>query len=353
MGNKDQTKAQGAQLQEVEASMSTRFMNKIMAEFGNNVGEVSLTNFQKVLAQNYFIAIDGALKMAEEKRLKKSEKYRDKVPVTWANVNMDVKFARNVIACARVGLDPAQPNHINVMPFKNNNLNKYDIVFVEGYRGKEIKAVKYGLDVPDDVTVELVYSNDVFKPIKKDRNNKIESYDFEVANPFNRGEIVGGFYYYSYSKVPEKNRLVIFTLKDILKRKPAYASVEFWGGEKDVWKNGQKTGEKEQVEGWYEKMCWKTVYRAAYNDITIDSQKIDDDYLRLKQLEESYAESEVAREIAENANKETIDVEFDVVDENTSEPETEPEEEAKEEPAAEKEPVTAGAGQQTIEGPGF
>ena len=139
---------------------------------------------------------------------------------------------------------------------------------------------------------------------------------------------------------------------DIMKRKPQYAAPEFWGGEKTVWKDGKPAG-KEKVDGWYEHMCWKTIYRAAYRDITIDSQKIDDDYLRLKQMEESYAESEVAREIAENANKETIDVEFDVVDENTSEPETEPEEEAKEEPAAEKEPVTAGAGQQTIEGPGF
>lgn len=351
MGNKDQAKAQGAQLQEVEASMSTRFMNKIMAEFGNNVGEVSLTNFQKVLAQNYFIAIDSALKMAEEKRLKKPEKYRDKVPVTWANVNMDVKFARNVIACARVGLDPAQPNHINVMPFKNNNLNKYDIVFVEGYRGKEIKAVKYGLDVPDDVTVELVYSNDVFKPIKKDRNNKIESYDFEVANPFNRGEIVGGFYYYSYSKVPEKNRLVIFTLKDILKRKPAYASVEFWGGERDVWKNGQKTGEKEQVEGWFEKMCWKTVYRAAYNDITIDSQKIDDDYLRLKQLEESYAEQGLAEEIEANANKDAIDVEYSVAD-NDAEAER-PDDGNNSEPEKETVAAASGSGQQAMGGPDF
>ena len=34
-------------------------------------------------------------------------------------------------------------------------------------------------------------------------------------------------------------------------------------------------------------------------------------------------------------------------------PELEPEEEAKEEPAAEKEPVSAGCGQQTLGGPGF
>jgi recombination protein RecT len=91
-----------------------------------------------------------------------------------------------------------------------------------------------------------------------------------------------------------------------LKRKPTYASVEFWGGEKDIWKTA-KDG-KEQTEGWYEKMCYKTIYRAAFSDITIDSQKIDDDYIRLKQNEESFRELEIIQEIAENANSEVIDI---------------------------------------------
>jgi len=38
-------------------------------------------------------------------------------------------------------------------------------------------------------------------------------------------------------------------------------------------------------------MCWKTIYRPAYNDITIDSQKIDDDYLRAKQMDMKMAEA--------------------------------------------------------------
>ncbi|MUG45491.1 recombinational DNA repair protein (RecE pathway) [Paenibacillus woosongensis] len=295
-------------------------MAKVIAEFGSSVGEVALTNFQKRLAQNYFIALDSVLKSTEEKRLKKSEKYRDPLPVTWLNVNMD-KLARDVVAYARIGFDPSQPNHINLIPFKNNNTGKYDIGFIEGYRGIELKATKYGLDVPDHVTVELVYSNDRFKPIKKDANNPHEGYEFEIVNAFDRGSIIGGFYFHQYSQTPEKNKLVMMTKKDIEKRKPAHASPEFWGGEKDTWENGRKVG-KEAVEGWHEKMCWKTVYRAAFNDITIDSQKIDDDYLRLKQMESDFAEAEVEQEINANANKDVIDITPPVGSEPN--PETEP-----------------------------
>lgn len=306
-----------------------RFTNKVIAEFGSSVGEVALTNFQKRLGQNYFIAIDAALKTAEANRQKKSEKYRDKTPVIWDNVNMD-SLARNVVAYARIGLDPAQKNHINMIPYKNNTTGKYDIGFIEGYRGIELKATKYGLEVPDNVVVELVYSTDKFKPIKKDRNNPYESYEFEIMDVFDRGEIKGGFYYHIYSKAPEKNKLVIMTIKDIEKRKPMYASTEFWGGEKDVWEKDEKTGRNkkvgtEQVEGWYEKMCYKTVYRAAYNDITIDSQKIDDDYLRLKQAENEFNEAEVEAEIAENANKELIDIDTGEIIDVEPEPTTDAE----------------------------
>jgi recombination protein RecT len=306
------------ELTKAEPSTSERFMNKVVSEFSSGVGDIALTDFQKRLAQNYFIAIDAALKSAEEKRKKKSDKYRDDVPVIWGNVNME-QLARSVVAAARVGLDPAQKNHISMLPFKNNNLQKYDIVFIDGYRGIELKSKKYGLTLPDHVIVELVYSKDKFKSYKKDRNNKYEAYDFEIENDFDRGEIIGGFYYHLYTETPEKNKLVVFTLKDILKRKPQHASVEFWGGEKDKWENGKKVG-KETTEGWYDQMCYKTVYRAAYSDTTIDSQKIDDDYMRLKQMEETLAEVRANEEIAENANMETIDIQAEVVEDPEPEP---------------------------------
>ena len=122
------------------------------------------------------------------------------------------------------------------------------------------------------------------------------------------------------------------SLKDILKRKPEYASKEFWG-----------------KDGWYEKMCHKTIHRAAYRDITIDSQKIDDDYLRLKKQEELFAEQELEQEIEENANGPVIDIEGQEIDPvMEAEPENEEEPEPDMKPEAEQE-----KGQQSIGGPGF
>jgi recombination protein RecT len=315
------------ELAKKELTASERFMNMVVKEFNSGVGEVALTNFQKRLAQNYFISLDSVLKTAEEKRLKSKTKQgnewvlKNDLPIVWQNINMN-QLACDVVSAARVGLDPAQKNHVNLIPYKNNATNKYDVGFVDGYRGIELKAKKYGLDIPDSVTVELVYQNDKFKEIKKDRNNLVESYEFEIVNSFDRGEIVGGFYYHSFSGAPEKNKLVVFSLKDILKRKPKYASAEFWGGEKDKWEDGKKVG-KETIEGWYDQMCYKTIYRAAFSDITIDSQKIDDDYLHLKQMERNLDEAKVDQEIAENANTETIDIDGKAHEDESVEPEVE------------------------------
>ena len=325
------------QVAKQEESMSTRFMNAVVREFSGSVGEVALTNFQKRLAQNYFIAADQALVKAEQRRDNK----KNNLPITWGNVDMK-QLALDVVAAARVGLDPAQPNHINMVPYRNNRTKKYNIGFIDGYRGIELKARKYGLDIPDDVTIELVYANDTFKPIKKDHRNKVESYEFEVSNPFDRGEIVGGFYYHAYKNNPEKNKLVVMSLKDILKRKPEYASKEFWG-----------------KDGWYEKMCHKTIHRAAYRDITIDSQKIDDDYLRLKKQEELFSDREIEAEIEAEANGPVIDIEYTETEEVVTDGEPEPEKSDKPAKTEQKPPEKAqkdqkaDPGQQTIGGPGF
>lgn len=312
-----------------EATQSERFTSKVIAEFTGTNGSIALTAFQKRLVQNYFISIDQTLKLSEEKRMKKDEKYRDQLPITWSNINME-SLATHVVSCARIGFDPALANQINMLPFKNNTTQKYDIVFIEGYRGKELMAMKYGREVPVDVVVELVYSTDKFMPFKKDKDHAVESYVFEITKPFERGAIVGGFYYHSFEK-QEKNKLMFYSLAEIEKRKPAYASSEFWGGKKDKWENGKKVG-TETVEGWQAEMLWKTIYRAAYSAITIDSQKIDDDYIKLSE-HESQAESlndtdKVATEskqtIAINANKqEMVMEEAEVISETTVNPQPE------------------------------
>ena len=290
-------------------TMRDGFLQLVSAEFCSSSKQDELNDFQKRLIVNYFNTIDLTLKDAEEKRIKsnvgKSEQYQNTLPYTWANVNTDT-LKKNLVSAARIGYDPAQKNHINMLPFKKGS--KYEITFIEGYKGIELKAQKYGLDFPSGIVVEVVYSNDHFKSIKKDHRNKIENYEFEITSDFDRGEIIGGFYYKFFTDNPEKNKLVTLSMKDIEKRKPSKASPEFWGGEKDEWKNGKKTGKKEQVEGWKDEMCLKTIARAAYNSITIDSTKIDTDYVQLRQNEQEFRESEVINEIEENANTEEIDI---------------------------------------------
>jgi recombination protein RecT len=290
-----------------QESPSVRFQAAIMREFSNNPMKLSLTGFQQKLIQNYFIKIDQSLKAAELKRMAKSEQYREALSYTWANVNM-IKLSVDIVAYSSVGLDPLQKNHINIIPYKNSGSNKYDLTFIIGYSGIELKAKKYGLDVPDDIICEVVFSTDTFKPLKKDLNNHVESYIFEINNSFERGEIVGGFWYAVYKSNPEKNKLRIFNKQDIEKRKPKHASAEFWGGEKDVYKNNQKVG-KEIIDGWYFEMVLKTLKRNSWDSIVIDSEKIDDHLVQITSNDYNNKQIESDLEVIEKANKTDLDFE--------------------------------------------
>ncbi|HXS59017.1 MAG TPA: recombinase RecT [Hanamia sp.] len=304
----------GQQIAKKEFSHSERFTQAVEREFSGGVGEVNLTGFQRKLIQNYFIKIDSLFKESEIKRLAKDEKYREPVPYTWENINL-TKLAVDVISYSGVGLDPTQDNHINPIPYKNKHTGKYDITFIVGYKGEEVKAKKYGMDIPDEVVVELVYEKDKFKAIKKDINNKVENYIFEQSEDFDRGALVGGFYYHSFFENPVKNKIKTFSKADIDKRKPDKASPEFWGGMKDKWEFDPGSGRnkivgKEQVEGWYDEMAFKTVYKAAFKAITIDSEKIDANYLSVIEKENESRnlkiENEVNQEITTKANKNEI-----------------------------------------------
>ncbi|RDY58901.1 recombinase RecT [Flagellimonas nanhaiensis] len=312
-----------------------RFTNTVIKQFGASApGEIKVSDFQKKLIQNYFIKMDSVLKDAETKRLSKSEQYRDALEFKWENVNMQ-KLAIDVVAFSSIGLDPLQPNHINLICYKNSRTNKFDVGFIIGYNGIELKARKYGLDVPDNIVIELVYETDVFKAIKKDANNPIEKYTFEITDEFDRGELKGGFYYQVFNDDQTKNKLVMLSKKDIEKRKPKYASTEFWGGEKPVYKNNKKTSETEKVDGWYNEMAYKTIKRAAWNDVVIDSEKIDDNYHRMAQNDMDRVAGEVQNEIDNNANATVIDIDSEEI---TDQPKlTEPQPQKKVEEVVDKE----------------
>lgn len=300
-----ETKKDGLQVIQQQLTPSQRFLNAVQKELKAKMDSgAELTPFQKRLMQNYFVSIDIAIRAAEEGRLKKAENKRDKLPITWENVDME-SLAFKVAIVSKIGLDPAVKNHIFPIPYKDPKLNKYKIELMDGYKGKELVVMKYGLDIPSSITIEVLYENDIdgFKVIKKDQNNPVETYIFDVKNPLDRGEVVGGFYYISYKDNPEKNRIRVFNMAAIRKRVPKYASPEFWGGEKDKWVNGSVVG-KEHVDGWLDEMVYKTVARAAYDSITIDSSKIDEAYVELL-LSQSTIEKE--SDASDQPNKETID----------------------------------------------
>ena len=349
---------------EVKPNAAERFTAKVMKEFGSTVGEIQVTDYQRQLVQGYFIAIDRALKSAEEERLRKNEKNKDhekydnNLPVTWGNVNLN-DLALDVVHYARMGLDMMQENHLFPIPYKNNKTGKYDMTLMPGYNGIQYIAEKYAVEPPLAVTVELVYSTDTFRPIKKSAENRVENYEFAINNAFDRGEIIGGFGYIEYAD-PVKNKLVIMTKKDIEKRKPKYASANFWGGKQKVWDNGKQVDQ--ETDGWYEEMCLKTIKREIYSakHIPRDPKKIDDNYQYMKMREARIAELEAQDIIDANANGMVIDVTPTALPEpvtpasgvpisgNPSEPAASPRPTAETAPA-----VIQDDGQTTLTGPTF
>ena len=162
------------------------------------------------------------------------------------------------------------------------------------------------LDKPVSVTIELVYSNDTFRPIKKSHGQPIESYEFAINDPFDRGEIRGGFGYIEFDD-QTKNKLIIMTMKDVNKRKPEYASANFWGGKTTVWESGKKV--EKEVEGWLDEMVYKTIVREVFSPkhILLDPQKIDDNYQYMKMREAKIAEMEAQADAEAQANGRIID----------------------------------------------
>ena len=332
------------QVAKMRISPAKRFTEKVLRELPvNEEQKQNLSAFQRKIIDNYFVGIDLALKNAESRR------YGNSYPeYSWENINWD-KLGIKVASYSEIGLDPMQDNHISFIPYWNKKLSLYDMNFTPGYNGLELKARKFGYDVPDDVIFELKYSTDKFKSIKRNFNNKIESYDFEITNDFDRGELEGGFYYMIYTDNPEKNKLVVMNRHQIEKRRPDNASPEFWGGEKDEWKNGQKTGNKVEVEGWEEEMFLKTLKRHCWNSINIDSQKINDNLMKVIETESQAVDRDIKNQITEGSNRRTIDIDddtdFEEVEETSQEDSDEENQRLIDEAMAEeatKEAATAG-----------
>ena len=87
-----------------------------------------------------------------------------------------------------------------------------------------------------------------------------------------------------------------------MKRKPKYASPEFWGGKKKVWENGKQI--EVEMEGWVAEMYEKTMKREIYGSKRIprDPDKVDESYNYIRQREQQYEDMVIEAEIVQNAN---------------------------------------------------
>lgn len=291
---------------------STRFTEMIMKQYGSAIGAYRFTEREHQLIKGYFIAIDEALRAAEAERIRKNANnknhdYDNNLPYSWNTIDLP-QLALDLAHYARMGLDMQQDNHLFPIPYKDNKAERYTITLMEGYNGIRYQAEKYATTPPRNVVVEVVFSNDKFIPIKKGKDNPGDTYTFEVPSPFDRGKAVGAFGYIEYDDA-SKNVLVVMSRADIEKRKPRYASAEFWGGTKKVWENGRQV--ETQIEGWEPEMFAKTMKREIYSakHIPRDPMKIDDTYHYIKQRESQYAQLAAENEAVQHAN--TIDMTFD------------------------------------------
>ena len=293
---KEETK----EIAKVEPTYSQRFTNMVVKEFGSEVGTMELTPYQKRLAQHMFIAVDTQLKNLEAKRLDQGGADKG-TAIVWQNVNM-TKLAIDAVHRVELGLDALIPNHIHPIPYFNKRMKKYDLDLRIGYAGKDCYRRKVALDTPIDIIYELVHKDDVFKPIKKSLTNN-ESYEFEITNPFDRGEVVGGFGYIMYED-QRKNRLIIVTKTDFDKSKKLAKSDTFW-----------KNHERE--------MQYKTLVHRTVEKIGIDPEKVNASFMKVE-IDDTIQDAD--REVEENANKgfmgeegevgEVVEAEFSATEED-------------------------------------
>jgi recombination protein RecT len=275
-------------------TVSARFVNAITKEFLATAGNlpVKFDEKKKRLAQHLFIAMDAALQVLEKKRLDKGPK--NNPPIVWANINMN-RLAIDAMHRIELGLDALIPNHISVIPYLNGYTKKYDVDLRIGYVGNDYYRRKMAVEAPVDIIYELVHENDKLVVIKKSARNNVETYEFEIPEPFKRGKVTGGFGYILFED-PAKNKLVLVSEDEFLKYKAESKSNAFWGK-------------------WGDPMRYKTLVHRTTAKLQIDPDKVSPAYAvveaeetALLDNEQQTPEERLAVDVANNANQEIIDL---------------------------------------------
>lgn len=269
-----------------ELSRAERFTNAVIKSYSDVAKGIEVTQKQMQLISNYFIKIDEMIIRNPDTKIQ-----------SWEQVRLN-ELSRTLAHMAKLNLDMAL-DHFSFMPFEYKGTSTYNLSPVISKSGYWYIAKTYGIDPPENYVVELVYSNDKFTVAKKDANHECDSYTFEVTNPFDRGEVVGGFGYLEY-KDKSKNKIITMSEAEILKYKPKWAKDIFWTGE-----NGKK-------------MYEKTIAKQLLKSIPKDPDKVngvEDSFKRLESEEINYTAYEAKAEIEENmCSGDVIDVEFEDVE---------------------------------------
>lgn len=232
-------------------TQSERFAANVERQFSGEVGQLAMSDFDRSLAQHAFIRIDAAMIEAEKNR-----QYNNKndPEIIWNNVNMR-KLAMDVVNRMQLGLDALIPGQIYPIFYQNRKTGQYDVDLRIGYKGELYYIRRASIRDIKDIRVELVYGTDKFTVYKKGVSNTVEGYDLEITEPFDRGELVGGFVYIEYVD-DVGNELVVMSRKDIEKIRSAAKSNKFW-------------------ENWFDEMAYKTLVHKAMRKIIVDPQKIN------------------------------------------------------------------------------
>lgn len=270
-----------------EPTVSERFTSMIVKEFSATGAITKFSEKQRRLAQHLFVKVDSDLKALEKKRAEKNPKG---APIVWQNVNMN-KLALDAVHRIELGLDALIPNHISTIPYFNTRESRYDIDLRIGYVGKDYYRREMATEKPVEIIYELVHKNDLFIPKKRSLSNPIESYEFEVSKPFDRGPVIGGFGYIMYED-QRKNKLVIVTDQDFKKSEKAAKGDSFWTLHTD-------------------EMKYKTIVNRVTSKIQIDPDKVGVSYMAVEAdeiVEPVNPEATVQAEIDAIANGDFIDI---------------------------------------------
>lgn len=279
------TKSAEQVVKETKLAPIDRFTNAVISCYGDSENGIEVTDREKDIIKGYFMTIDLALRNSKD-------------GYTWSMVELD-KLAPRLKHYARLGLDMQIDNHLSPVPFRSGNSGKVTMNLIPGYEGRKYIAKKFAVEPYDDIIVKLVGKNDTFKPIYKDANHDFDSYIYEENNPFDKGEIVGGFAYVKYQD-NTKNKLIVMSIADIKKHMPKHGS-SFWTGE------------------WKEKMWYKTLVIEACKGISLDAEKIRDFRQDLEQIKADELNNAASQADAEAKEKmgsgDVVDVDFNEVDE--------------------------------------